>query len=131
MYRYGLSHKISKSSAPKYYFNDTGILNLYSIRPRIGHLLENTVFLHLLRKQTHTEKPHIFYEVIDNQEVDFRVQEEYFEVKEFKKTLPSELSHYGILDQNINIVIGGNIKLNSLPYYHNLTYTSLTDFLKQ
>ena len=94
LYRFGKSNKITKSSVPKYYFNDTGILNLYGIRPREGHLYENAVFLQLLRAQSSTEVPKISYDNIDQQEIDFRVGTQFYEVKANMLTDDAQIAKY-------------------------------------
>lgn len=131
VYRYGLSHKISKSSVPKYYFNDTGILGVFGIRPRIGHLVENAVFLNLLRWNMQSEIPQIFYDVIGNQEIDFRYQNDYYEAKNYQDDLTADLNKYEDIDKQLNVIINGlSNKTKDLPYFSNLKYISLIDFLK-
>ena len=71
LYKAGRSYKITKSSVPKYYFNDTGILYLFAQNPRIGHLVENAVFLQLLRQTKLKQRPDLFYEIKNNVEIDF------------------------------------------------------------
>lgn len=81
LYKNAGSNKISLNIPPKYYFNDTGILNILCMRTRIGHLAENAVFLELLRRQYKKEKYELFYENINNQEFDFSTGRKLFEVK--------------------------------------------------
>lgn len=81
LYRNGGSNRKSKNFPPKYYFNDTGILKTLSIRTRLGHLAENAVYIEFLRRQYAKEHPQIFYDVIENQEYDFLVDETLYEVK--------------------------------------------------
>lgn len=131
VYRFGLSHRISKSSIPKFYFNDVGILQICGIRPRNGHLVENAVFLHLLRSNSKAELPQIYYDVVESREIDFVSQGKYFEVKEDKKELLSLLSDYESIGKEIAVIINASrTKLNSLPHYSNLSYRSLLDFLQ-
>ncbi len=80
VFRKAASHKRSKGYSPKYYFNDTGILNLVGIRSRIGHLLENAIFLKLLN-DSHGEKYHIFYDMISGAEIDFDTKKQSYEIK--------------------------------------------------
>jgi len=80
LYKKGSSHRIIKSSLPKYYLGDTGILRVFSLQPRIGHLAENATYLHLLRNFP-GERPEIFYDFIDEIEVDFCIKKDFFEVK--------------------------------------------------
>jgi hypothetical protein len=84
--RKAASHKKSKGYSPKYYFNDTGVLNLYNIRPRLGHLLENAVFLKLLA-QSETESYEIYYENVGDSEIDFVTPQGLYEVKARTLTL--------------------------------------------
>lgn len=81
LYRASASNRISFNHSPKYYFNDTGILNELSIRPRIGHLAENAVFLEFLRRNYRQEKYNLYYDVIGSQEYDFNDSGKLFEVK--------------------------------------------------
>ena len=99
VYKYGRSYKISKNSVPKYYFNDTGILNVFSIYPKVGQLAENAVFLHLLRKSHSKQSLNIFYDVIDNIEIDFRLQDQLYEVK-FREEEDNSLEKYQLIDNH-------------------------------
>lgn len=78
LYRKGKSHKIVKGSAPKYYINDTGVLRLFSTTSRFGHLAENAVYTHLMRMAAGED---IFYDFIEDQEIDFIYKDQKFEVK--------------------------------------------------
>lgn len=81
LYKNAGSNKISLNIPQKYYFHDTGILNILSMRTRTGHLAENAVFLELLRRQYKKEKYELFYESINNQEFNFSSGRKLFEVK--------------------------------------------------
>ena len=81
VFRKGRSHKITKGSVPKYYFNDTGLLHARSQDPKIGHLAENAVYLELRRRMKYQEQPKIFYDIHEGQEIDFVTAVDKFEVK--------------------------------------------------
>src|SRR5690606_31405830 len=70
VYKYGYSNKITRGSLPKYYFSDTGILNIRSINKKIRLFAENAVYLHLRRLNSRKEFTDIYY-YGDKQEVDF------------------------------------------------------------
>jgi len=91
LYKKGMSNRIVKSSLPKYYINDTGILRVFSLKPRIGHLVENLVFTHL-RRQAVSEKPKIYYDIIDDTEIDFVFNQKNYEVK-YDKQITEPLSN--------------------------------------
>jgi len=127
VYKFGRSNRLSKSSLPKYYFNDVGILSLYGIRQREGHLYENAVLLHLLRQHSTSQLSPIFYDNVDQTEIDFRVKQDWFEVKandvnQEVATLLSEL--------NINKI---NVLVKRRPdrdcFRHNLEFMELETFL--
>ncbi len=83
VHKKGKSHRITKSSNPKYYFNDLGVLQYLGQESRLGHKMENLVFLQLLIDSEHSLSEHIFYDTLDsdNNEVDFSRNDELFEVK--------------------------------------------------
>lgn len=117
---------------PKYYFNDTGILTSFNFRTRSGHLAENAVFIHLLRKQLLNERYNLFYKVINNQEYDFYDGKTIYEVKmnsdqDMKKY---ELEEFPREVLNIPIIIGSpNIQKNIRENGYELNFISLFDFL--
>ena len=113
VYLYGRSNKISKGSLPKYYFNDNGVLNLFGIRQRIGHLVENAVFIELLRNQD-SELTNIFYDIEDGQEVDFRVREQLYEVKT-KGLTPIEMAKYELFDRKIKLITTEDFQASFVP----------------
>ncbi len=80
LYRKGRSHRIVKGSTPKFYINDTGILKLFSQTSRIGHLAENAVFLHLYQQSTRGLNE-VFYDIDEDQEVDFVINDKKYDVK--------------------------------------------------
>lgn len=127
VFKYGRSKKLSKSSLPKYYLNDTGILSLYGIRQREGHLYENAVFLHLLRQHSTSEVSPIFYDNVDQTEIDFRVKQDWFEVKanEVNQEVATFLS-----DLNVNKI---NVLVRKIPdrdcFRHNLEFMEIETFL--
>lgn len=89
------SNRISFNYPNKYYFNDTGILHELSIRPRLGHLAENAVFLHLYKKSQKSNKI-LFYADVSKQEYDFILDRDLYEVKYSHETEVENLSKYEI-----------------------------------
>jgi len=105
LYKSGRSHKITKSSIPKYYFNDTGILRLFSQQSRIGHLAKNAVFLELIRHSLLSEKASLYYDIIDSIEVDFKLNKsQLFECK-YRKVTWSDLEKYESISDEINFIV--------------------------
>lgn len=131
VFRFGSSNKKSKSSSPKYYFNDTGILNLLGIRPRIGHLVENAIFLKLLREQNKTEVPRIYYNVIDNQEVDFRYANGNIEVKYTEDISEEDLNKYLITDENVTFLVKDSNLGREEVYSQNIKYKGVIEFISE
>ena len=124
VYRKGKSNKISKSSVPKYYFNDTGVLNQRSLSPKIGLLAENAVYLHLRRKSFSKEYPGIFYNEINGTEVDFDNRSgDLTEVKFRDNIIKTDLEKYQLLNQRINFVIKDHSEIFSdlLPMHTKIT----------
>ena len=118
--------------SPKYYFNDTGILTSFNFRTRYGHLAENAVFIHLLRKQLLNERYNLFYKVIDGQEYDFYDGKTVYEVKmnsdqDMKRY---ELEEFSSEVLNVPLIIGNNdIQKNIKENFYELNFISLFDFL--
>lgn len=124
MYRKGSSNKITKSSVPKYYFNDTGVLAQRAIEPKIGLLAENAVYLHLRRQSNSKEFVDIYYQDFEGIEVDFinRIGSMY-EVK-FRDNLTKEdLIKYQLINQKINFVVKeySDLLSNTLPMHGKIT----------
>ncbi|MBU1199301.1 MAG: ATP-binding protein [Nanoarchaeota archaeon] len=67
--KFSLSYKKSEQSIPKIYFVDNGLLSIHGIDDK-GRLLENLVFIELLRK----EKEISYYKSITKEEVDFVIR---------------------------------------------------------
>ena len=117
---------------PKYYFNDTGILTSFNFRIRYGHLAENAVFIHLLRKQLLNERYNLFYKVINNQEYDFYDGRTVYEVKmnsdqDMKRY---ELEEFSREVLNIPLIIGNpDIQKNIRENGYELNFINLFDFL--
>ncbi|MFW5720562.1 MAG: ATP-binding protein [Candidatus Dojkabacteria bacterium] len=122
VYKYGMSHKITRSSVPKYYFNDTGALTVSSLKPRIGLLAENAVFLHLLRKSESKQLPRIFYNVIEGVEVDFHTPKGLFEVKYRTELKPENLEKYQLLDDKVTFIVRNTDDMfyNILPQHRQI-----------
>ncbi len=131
VHRYGMSHRVSKSSLPKYYFNDTGILSIMGIRKRIGHLIENAVFLELMRREVFVEKPRIYYDLINGQEIDFRCREDLYEIKSQKARLEHELLRLEGIEETINVVMHNysSVSNRDLLALRNVKYVDLKRFL--
>lgn len=117
--------------------NDTGVLNLYNIRSRLGHKIENTVFLHLLQQRLPQENPQVFYDVIDKQEVDFKLEKQLYEVKgvDIAELNRIDLEKYDLLDKKIKIIYHDTKQknknvTNKLPFYQNLEFVNLVELLK-
>jgi len=125
VFRQGRSNRIVKNSLPKYYFGDTGVLNILTINKKIGHLAENAVYLHLLRKKTDwTERPEIFYDYFDSKEVDFLVKDKKYEVKYRDEISSKDIRDYEQVGEMVNI-----ITRKSKDSIGNLDFVSLSDFL--
>ena len=124
VYRKGKSNKISKSSIPKYYFNDTGILNLRSLSPKIGLLAENAVYLELRRKSFSKEYTDIYYNEFNGIEVDFdNRKSELTEVKFRDNITREDLEKYQQVGEKINFVVRelDEIYSNVLPMHSRIT----------
>lgn len=129
VYRKGRSNKMSKSSVPKYYFNDTGILNLRSISPKIGLLAENAVYLQLRRQAISKEYADIYYDETDGVEVDFTNRKgDLIEVKFRDDITREDIEKYQVIDEKINFVVKRYSDLFSdiLPMHSKVT---LDEFL--
>jgi len=124
VYRKGKSNKISKSSVPKYYFNDTGVLALRSLSPKIGSLAENAVYLHLRRKSFSKEYPDIFYNEISGTEIDFDNRSGHLlEVKFRDNMVKEDLEKYQLIDHKITMVVKAQSEILSdvLPMHDKIT----------
>ena len=124
VYHKGKSNKISKSSIPKYYFNDTGVLNLRSLSPKIGLLAENAAYLHLRRKTFSKEYSDIFYNEINGVEVDFdNRQEDLTEIKFRDDIVKEDIQKYQAIDKRILFVVKNKSEIlsNILPMHSKIT----------
>ncbi len=132
LYLKSSSHRITKSSVPKYYFNDTGILALRSLNPKIGQLAENAVYVHLRRMSQSVEYPQIFYDRIEDQEVDFSFsrKQELFEVKYRNHLSDKSLEKYDFGKKITFIVPDEKTVQDSLKLFNpNFKFVSLWKFL--
>lgn len=122
VYKEGKSYRISRGSVPKYYFSDTGILNMFSLNPKIGQLAENAVFLHLMRKEKNKQFNLIFYENINNIEVDFKLDNRIYEVKFRDGTMDEDLIKYQVIDDKITFIVKENYSKfhNILPQHEQI-----------
>lgn len=77
---YAKSQKIQLRNPSKYYFIDSGIVNKYSLQPKLGLLAENVVAI-ALEKIRGSKRENWGYMIEQNQEIDFRIGNELFEVK--------------------------------------------------
>lgn len=105
LFKEGRSHRIYKSSNPKYYFNDTGVLNLFSLSPRIGALAENAVYLELKRRSKWIERPRIYYTQDLNNEIDFLYNGIMLEVKYRENLQEKELERLNELGGSMHIIV--------------------------
>ena len=124
VYRKGRSNRISKSSIPKYYFNDTGVLNLRSLSPKIGLLAENAAYLQLRRKTFSKEYSDIFYNEINGVEVDFDNRKgELTEIKFRDDIAKEDIEKYQLIEQKILFVVKDKSELLSdiLPMHEKIT----------
>jgi hypothetical protein len=124
LYRKGKSNKISKSSVPKYYFNDTGVLNLRSLSPKIGLLAENAVYLYLRRKLFSKEYPDIFYNEIDGIEIDFDNRQGNLTEVKFRDDIKVEdIEKYQLIDEKIEFIVKSQSDLLSdvLPMHKKIS----------
>ncbi len=72
--KYSPSYKEIEQTIPKIYFIDNGLLRLFGITQR-GRLLENLVFVHLLRLG-YLPNEQLYYFTSNNKEVDFVIKED-------------------------------------------------------
>ncbi|MEI6886976.1 MAG: ATP-binding protein [bacterium] len=124
LYRKSKSNRISKSSVPKYYFNDTGVLNLRSLSPKIGLLAENAVYLKLRRKSFSKEYSDIFYNEINGVEVDFdNRQNELIEVKFRDNIAKEDIVKYQSVESKISFIVKNqsDILSDTLPMHSKIT----------
>ena len=122
VYKAGKSYRISRGSVPKYYFNDTGILNMFSLNPKIGQLAENAVFLHLMKKEKSKQSNLIFYENINNIEVDFKSNNKIYEVKFRDGNMDEDLMKYQVIEDKITFIVKENYHKfhNILPQHEQI-----------
>ncbi|MFW5719891.1 MAG: ATP-binding protein [Candidatus Dojkabacteria bacterium] len=128
LYRFGSSHKITKSSNPKYYFNDTGVLNLMGKKVPNGLLMENAVFVEFLRKESLTERYKVFYDIVEGQEVDFRYQNTLYEVKSTRELPVAEMEKYADLGEKVSMIVLQATKAMK-NYTTSLKFIELWDFM--
>lgn len=74
--KFSYSMKSSELSLPRVFINDTGLINLVLLdfSENIGNLMENAVFLELLRKSHKDRKLKLFYWKSEGKEVDFVIK---------------------------------------------------------
>lgn len=112
VYKQGNSNKITKNSNPKYYFNDIGILNYFSKIPKIGHRIENLVFIELQNRAGFSLPENVLYfEYVSSFyskkcEVDFDVDGKLYEVKTLidKETVIELDKQYDILEKPVTVL---------------------------
>lgn len=129
LFRKTRSHKITKSSVPKYYFNDTGVISLRTISPKIGSLAENAVYLHLRRKSSSKEYADIYYGEVNGVEIDFETKDSgLVEVKFRDNIVAEDIEKYQLVDKKINLVVKNYSETlhDVLPMH---TKTTLDEFL--
>lgn len=90
-------------------------------------MYEDAVFLHLLRKHSTSEASPIFYDNVDQTEIDFRVKQDWFEVK--TNDVNQEVTTF-LSDLNVNKI---NVLVKKIPvrdcFWHNLEFIELETFL--
>lgn len=128
VYKYGKSFKITKSSNPKYYLNDTGVLYLFSLSPKIGAMAENAIFLKFLRESKWVENPKIFYASENGQEIDFWIENKYYEVKYRTNIGEIDFSLYNDLYNNITIIVSEKNKILTSKYL-NINFVEAWNFI--
>jgi uncharacterized protein len=127
LFRKSKSHRISKSSVPKYYFNDTGVINLRTISSKIGSLAENAVYLHLRRKSFSKEHPDIFYNEVNGVKVDFDSRHgNPIEVKFRDNLTKGDLEKYQLAEEKITFIVKKQSDLlhDILPMHSKITLDS-------
>lgn len=131
VYKYGYSNKITKSSLPKYYFADTGVLNNRSINKKIGLFAENSVYLQLRRLSSKKEFADIYY-FDEGQEVDFYLpkSKEYIEVKFKDEILEEEILKY-VKINNLSIYAKNIQGIHSRQAYPEIQYKNIVDLFIQ
>jgi uncharacterized protein len=129
VYKYGYSNKITRSSLPKYYFSDTGILNSRSINKKIGLFAENAVYLNLRRQSSRKEFTDIYYHD-NNQEIDFYLPKDrrYIEVKYRDELKEDDLIKY-LGYENLSIFTKNKYKIQSRTSYPEIKFENIMDVL--
>ena len=127
-FKAGKSNRVTKGSNPKYYFNDPGVLALTAKTFRIGHAVENAVYLKLLGEQAYQELPRIEYAILDDQEVDFISGEYAYEVKALEDITKEILETYSDLGRSISLITLGDTK-KIKNYSSSLSTINLKEFL--
>ena len=128
--KYGSSHKVTKSSVPKYYLSDTGTLYWRSKKKKKGQLAETAVYLELRRRSERIEYPDIAYtETADGKEIDFRVHEYLYEVKVRNEITEDDIGEYSD-GSNINLIVGDTSKIDdAIAAYPEINAVKLSEFL--
>lgn len=129
VYKYGYSNKITRGSLPKYYFSDTGILNIRSINKKIRLFAENAVYLHLRRLNSRKEFTDIYY-YGDKQEVDFYLprDKKYVEVK-YKDMIDENETLKYLGNENLSIYTKDKYKINYRNSYPEVNFENIVDVL--
>ena len=130
VFRNGHSNKITKGSIPKYYLSDIGFLNILSKQPRIGHKIENLVFLQLLQSKPFSLRDQIFYNLIGKkeEEIDFFDGVNNYEVKDILTEQMAENIQYLAESNSIKIQIIAR-KFEAYPRSNYIENIDLLDFL--
>ncbi len=129
VYKYGYSNKITKSSLPKYYFSDTGVLNSRSLNKKIGLFAENAVYLHLRRQTSRKEFSDIYY-YDDNQEIDFYLPREkkFVEVKYKDDVMEDEIIKY-LKQPHLSIYVKNKLNVDCRTSYPEMDFENIVDIL--
>lgn len=129
VYKFGNSNKISKSSLPKYYFADTGILNSRSINKKIGLFAENAVYLSLRRQSKTKEYADIYY-FNEKQEIDFFLPKEkrLIEVKFKDELLEEDIIKY-LGHDKISMITKDKYIIRNRDSYPEIDFENIFDLL--
>lgn len=125
LYRIGGSYRKVRGGAPKYYFNDTGILRTLTVNSKIGLMAENAVFIKLLG----SKKRDVFYDIQAGKETDFVERGgRRIEVK-YRSDIEDDLEEINNNGQNTLVIVPDVKKIKNKERWENLELVSLGDFL--
>jgi uncharacterized protein len=124
LYREGGSYRRVRATNPKYYFNDTGVLRLMSLNPKLGYLAENAVFLSLTN-----DGSEMFYDMSIGRETDFVDKEgRRIEVK-YRTEMEKELEEINARGGDVLVVVPEVSLLKNANKLENIELVGLGEFL--